>query len=385
MDLLRKPLFLKRKTNDDDDDDDDDENFIDRGYFGTVYLSDDKLTVIKDFNNANNSKSENIQNANTEFQNIQNFLNSLNSSELEIFEKYTLIDKVYFKKLSKIFQKTKNSTMIQYKNCWGNTLTSFLVKIKNLKVDETSKKEILTDLFIKVAFACLSLLILFHEKGLHHCDLKPENIMLCDIDGGTKVKIIDFGIMSKKCETPTPTPFYKINELTMYNRNLLERYKDLRYITIIDENYYEQVGIILNDKIKSVVQKVIMDAKQSYNDKDLIDYKKDEFFTLGIILAKIYPYYDENNTIDISINNLIENLITYNTLASQALVDLEGLMKKIQTGGSQKKKTTVVTQMKKTAERVEIGKRNSVVYKNQHNKKYVRKSGKFILLSSLKK
>lgn len=33
-----------------------------------------------------------------------------------------------------------------------------------------------------------------HEQGLIHRDLKPANIMLCAVDGGTKVKVVDFGV-----------------------------------------------------------------------------------------------------------------------------------------------------------------------------------------------
>ena len=36
-----------------------------------------------------------------------------------------------------------------------------------------------------------------HEKGYIHCDLKPSNIMINEVEGRIEVKIIDFGLCDR--------------------------------------------------------------------------------------------------------------------------------------------------------------------------------------------
>lgn len=367
-------------------------NRIGEGGFGMIYLSSDKQSIIKKFYNKRNYDFA-WKYADAEFKNIEKIKNNFKDEKADI-EKYTLIDD----STQKI-----HSTMIQYKNCMGLSLNDYFIKIcemfKTPKLVETSKlvemetykKEVLIDLFIKVAFVCLSLLSLLNKKQFKHCDLKSDNIMICDVDGGTTVKIIDYGgITDKECDTKTDD--YSIIRLSERDREYSDIYKKR----------------INNQLIKDVIKHFVHLQKQKnyYNDQ------LDDLFALGIILSEIYPFYNEeglhekyeksekHKDLDNSINNFIIKLIAcninaksdnYKTIeesnitADAALKALDEIIIKNQTGGKLLKKIDNGSQMKKSHERVAVGKRNAVVYINQHNRKYVRKSGKFVTLSSLTK
>jgi serine/threonine-protein kinase len=47
------------------------------------------------------------------------------------------------------------------------------------------------DQFFDIATQCAQALAAAHHRGIVHCDIKPENIMLTDTG---QVKILDFGV-----------------------------------------------------------------------------------------------------------------------------------------------------------------------------------------------
>ncbi|MGH7265946.1 MAG: protein kinase domain-containing protein, partial [Candidatus Rokuibacteriota bacterium] len=71
----------------------------------------------------------------------------------------------------------------------GESLTEHLRKRGRLPLDEA----------VEIVVQCCKALAAAHRLGIIHRDIKPDNIMLArDLDGGTIVKILDFGIAKLK-------------------------------------------------------------------------------------------------------------------------------------------------------------------------------------------
>ncbi len=88
----------------------------------------------------------------------------------------------------------------------GDDLISYAEK-HHLSIQE--KIELFKQLCLGIAHA--------HEKGIIHCDIKPSNILVSEVDNQPTVKIIDFGVskfqrLTKESSTPSGTPSYMAPE-----------------------------------------------------------------------------------------------------------------------------------------------------------------------------
>jgi len=58
----------------------------------------------------------------------------------------------------------------------------------------------------KVAMQIMQALLLLHEAGVVHSDLKPENVLLCGTGSGVRLRVVDFGIAQFEDEGPLCDP-----------------------------------------------------------------------------------------------------------------------------------------------------------------------------------
>jgi eukaryotic-like serine/threonine-protein kinase len=95
---------------------------------------------------------------------------------------------------------------------YGLTMAE-LIRTRRARDDRFGVGEAL-DLLIKVADALAAV----HEAGMAHCDLKPDNVMVC---GGNRVVLLDLGIMMTEIDVGATrtcgTPLYMAPELIEQN------------------------------------------------------------------------------------------------------------------------------------------------------------------------
>lgn len=100
---------------------------------------------------------------------------------------------------------------INYRLCRGaRTLSDYLASLSRLGLDGERasrrpwvekrigdlERSLRDRLFVDVAHAVLS--VLSAMRPVCHCDVKPDNIMVCEDGGAMAVKLIDFGVASRK-------------------------------------------------------------------------------------------------------------------------------------------------------------------------------------------
>ena len=94
----------------------------------------------------------------------------------------SLLDHPNIVRLFEVFEDDKNFYLIM-ELCHGGNLES---RMKNNKYKEKAAAVIMEQIVSAVAYC--------HEKGICHRDLKPQNILFCDENPHSPVKIVDFGI-----------------------------------------------------------------------------------------------------------------------------------------------------------------------------------------------
>ena len=74
--------------------------------------------------------------------------------------------------------------------------------------------------FDSVAEACINVVSDMHRIKKFHCDIKPENVMMCAVGGGKPTaRIIDFGLMGAHCNvsgTPCYNPYLEGPRIKKY-------------------------------------------------------------------------------------------------------------------------------------------------------------------------
>jgi serine/threonine protein kinase len=143
---------------------------------------------------------------------------------------------------------------IKYRLCDGETLHEILVNKTRLNSIQYKY-----DLFDNVRSTVSSILLKLNTnkpKAMYHCDIKPENIMLCQ----GIVTLIDFGVSGPECNTGT-TPLY-----TPVDVNL--------NVTFADGMYY---GRISSEMFAIIVNNT--------NNEDL--GKPHDMWALGVVLLVI--------------------------------------------------------------------------------------------------
>ena len=94
----------------------------------------------------------------------------------------SLLDHPNIVRLFEVFEDDKNFYLIM-ELCHGGNLLS---RMKNNKYKEKAAAVLMEQIVSAVAYC--------HEKGICHRDLKPQNILFCDENPHSPVKIVDFGI-----------------------------------------------------------------------------------------------------------------------------------------------------------------------------------------------
>ena len=94
----------------------------------------------------------------------------------------SLLDHPNIVRLFEVFEDDKNFYLIM-ELCHGGNLES---RMKNNKYKEKAAAVLMEQIVSAVAYC--------HEKGICHRDLKPQNILFCDENPHSPVKIVDFGI-----------------------------------------------------------------------------------------------------------------------------------------------------------------------------------------------
>jgi serine/threonine protein kinase len=142
---------------------------------------------------------------NTERDNIRKLFSELRPSQKAIFKRYTLLS---FDMASgeKWNYSTADNHHIVYKNCQGQTLTSYMKKVSKLPVG--LQEQISASLFVETATAVLSVIGVLRNKNFKHCDIKLDNLMYCETDAMPGVRVVDFGFMTSNEMCKSGTPFY---------------------------------------------------------------------------------------------------------------------------------------------------------------------------------
>ena len=134
---------------------------------------------------------------------------------------------------------------------------------------------------------------------LLHCDLKPDNIMLCTDDPKTKelVKLIDFGISGTRCGTGTPNfvPF----QMSFNHVDVFTKITEEDYYATIKERYYNR---ITEDKYKTIIGTINVDKLRGEDVSTQYD-----MWALGLILMIILgdEYITEYQEMETKAMNLL--------------------------------------------------------------------------------
>jgi serine/threonine protein kinase len=192
--------------------------------------------------------------------NVKSVIELLNKTNSTFVDKYTLL----MNTSSDVFDDVNLS--IKYKNCFGPTVHEYLAKSKKFTLN--IKVPVYKELFFKTARALLVVNHVMNNRGWCHCDIKPQNLMVCENGyGQMNVRVIDFGLsMFSKCD----------GESELYTRKF---WQSLNYMEELEHGLLQR----FDEKFMSELWKTI---KQSSDISNRIC--GNDMFAIGLTLAMIY-------------------------------------------------------------------------------------------------
>lgn len=198
----------------------------------------------------------------------------LNNIDQKVREQYTLLLPRYNA------TQNANSSGITFKHCNGKNLIDVL---EDIQQKDNEKQERLR-IAIQFIEALLNVCDELFKLGYSHCDIKPNNIMLCKDD----VKVIDFGNISKNHFSCNGTPmFYPENAIV--------------FLTFLNQYKGGKSNISVSPKTMHTLQSVAQSV--NYKGAGSSTFARD-LYAIGLTLAIIYPY-DDNEII----NDMVEYLV----------------------------------------------------------------------------
>lgn len=251
-------------------------------------------------------------------------------------------------------ENNKGTNMRRYRKCFGYKLSDELQRIRSKSIDERDKQNELKNLYIKTAEALLSILVEMDKFKFSHCDIKPENIMICsknkNVSSEISVKLIDIdGIINDEisCKESTHTGAYSPT-------NSVTAAKFFSYVPFL------QLHSTTNNLLQTA------DFMTSYSSI------KHDTYSIGLVLALIYPYESELLTFahDLMLGKYETPIAALEFFTNNVRIEKEGgKYNVIKTGGGNSKKI-----MLKNSKKIYTVKTDS------QNKKYIGvKKTKFFL------
>ena len=254
----------------------------------------------------------------------------LNKLDDAVREKYTLLLPRY----NAI--KNTNSSGITFKHCKGKNLIDVLENLQQRERLEIAVKSIEALLYV-----CNELF----KLGYSHCDIKPNNMMVCE----DNIKIIDFGSISKSKLSCNGTPmFYPENAVL--------------FLTFLNKYDGGKNHISVSPKTIHILQSVAQSL--NYKDAGSSTFTRD-LYAIGLTLAIIYPYDDNER-----INNMVEYLVCqdHKEFVSTTTNPFQTAIEKWNNSLDGGKKQSMYTKYNNKRYRIYWSKRNAL-YINVGNKK----------------
>jgi serine/threonine protein kinase len=200
---------------------------------------------------------------------------------------------------------------VRLRRCDGVTLREYCIALESSNITGGNLKIKRKELFTEVASSCLSVLEAFHAHGLTYCDVKLDNIMICEKDEVYRAKMIDYGAVSTDRSACTwTTPGYVPSEVLDLTA------KNISIDTTVAPGFFE----LLSQHGVEIQTKGLDKSQNAFGD----------LYALSLVLSMIYPYdvvASRMDTFDRFAFNLCSGLALGTLDASKALKQVQELGK----------------------------------------------------------